>query len=124
MRTMRRSIGVKPSSAMGRPYPSFAGPRSQHVPGVDAGAVAVVPTDADPPRPDELGPFGAEGLGAARLRPDRLSPVTKPPALGTGAVHPQFLESEARHDAVVPLDGEAAVAFEVDGRRLVGAHGR
>src|SRR2546423_5811176 len=118
-RTMRRSMGVKPVAAMEAGYPSLLRPCSEHVPCVDAGAVAVVPAQAEPPRPDQFGSLGPQRLRARRLRPRYGTLVPDSPALGARAVDAELLEVEARHDVVVPHDRETTIALEVDGGGLL-----
>src|SRR5215212_4475658 len=93
-------------------------PLPQDLPGVDARRVAVVPGEVEAPvadLPRRLDPQGdRRRLGVPRI--EALLPQA--PALGAEAVEPELLQGEFAHPAVVPGDGDAALALDVDGDRL------
>src|ERR671914_2310749 len=64
-------------------------PRTKGLPGIDAGVVPVVPTDADSPAPGQLRILYGQGVGDPRPRPDRRILLTPLRALGARARAPQ-----------------------------------
>ena len=94
-------------------------PGPQDGPGVDAGGVPVVPGEVEPPVPDLLGILDPQRRRRALAGPCVEALLAQAPALGAQAVDPELLEAEPGDPAVVPGDGDAALAFDVDGEGVM-----